>query len=90
MKVRWDTYYVNDGHLRFPGCFRCHDGNHKSLDGSVIRAGCNDCHEILRQGTPGSMQTATGREGLAFQHPVDIGDLWVSQPCSSCHTGGAP
>ncbi|HUJ95792.1 MAG TPA: Ni/Fe-hydrogenase, b-type cytochrome subunit [Terriglobales bacterium] len=89
MKVRWDTYSTDDSHFHFAGCFRCHDGQHKSIDGSVIPFTCNECHTILRQGKSGSMQTATGPEGLGFQHPVDIGDAWSSQPCNSCHTGGA-
>ncbi len=88
MKVRWDTYYTNDNRVQFPGCFRCHDGQHKSLDGKVIRSGCNDCHRILQQGKAGSLQFAQGPEGLAFQHPVDIGTAWAEQPCNSCHTGG--
>jgi Ni/Fe-hydrogenase b-type cytochrome subunit len=88
MKVRWDTYFTNDGHLRFAGCFRCHDGQHKSVDGKAIRSDCEDCHRILQQGKPGSFQTATGPEGLPFQHPVDIGDAWKEQACNSCHTGG--
>ena len=88
MKVRWDTYFTNDGHLRFAGCFRCHDGQHKSVDGKAIRSDCEDCHRILQQGKPGSFQTATGPEGLHFEHPVDIGNAWAEQPCNSCHTGG--
>src|SRR5262249_35125439 len=28
MKVAWGTYPNNVGHEDFPGCFRCHDGNH--------------------------------------------------------------
>jgi Ni/Fe-hydrogenase b-type cytochrome subunit len=88
MKVRWDTYLANDGHLQFAGCFRCHDGQHKSVDGKAIRSDCEDCHRILQQGKPGSFQTATGPEGLPFQHPVDIGTAWKEQPCNSCHTGG--
>ena len=88
MKVRWDTYVTNDGHLRFAGCFRCHDGQHKSVDGRAIRSDCEDCHRILQQGKPGSFQTATGPEGLPFEHPVDIGDAWKEQACNSCHTGG--
>jgi hypothetical protein len=88
MKVRWDTYFTNDGHLRFGGCFRCHDGQHKSVDKKAIRSDCEDCHRILQQGKPGSFQTATGPEGLPFEHPVDIGDAWKEQACNSCHTGG--
>ncbi len=96
MKVRWDTYSTNDTHFYSVGCFRCHDGQHKSMDGSVIRSDCNTCHQILRQGKAGSAQFATGSEqfaagtkGLTFEHPVDIGNTWAEQACSSCHTGGA-
>jgi hypothetical protein len=88
MKVRWDTYYMNEGHFHFPGCFRCHDGQHKSMDGKAIRSGCGDCHQILQQGKAGSLQFAKGPQGLDFEHPVDIGTAWAEQPCNSCHTGG--
>jgi Ni/Fe-hydrogenase b-type cytochrome subunit len=89
MKVRWDTYFTNDTHFYSAGCFRCHDGQHKSVDGSVIFSDCGTCHTILGQGKTGSVQYATGPKGLPFTHPVDIGDIWASQPCNSCHTGGA-
>ena len=89
MKVRWDTYATNDTHFYSVGCFRCHDGQHKSVDGSVIRSDCDTCHTILRQGKAGSEQFATGAKGLTFDHPVDIGNTWAEQACSSCHTGGA-
>lgn len=88
MKVRWDTYYMNDGHFHFPGCSRCHDGQHKSVDGKTIGSDCGDCHKILQQGKPGQLKFASGPEGLGFEHPVDIGDAWAQQACSSCHTGG--
>lgn len=88
MRVRWDTYPTNEGHFHFLGCFRCHDGQHQSADGSVIPSGCNSCHKILQQGKAGSLQFATGLEGLPFQHPVDIGDAWSNTPCNSCHSGG--
>lgn len=89
MKVQWDTYPTNDGHFGSAGCFRCHDGQHKSVGGRVIPSDCETCHRILRQGKAGSVQFATGPKGLAFDHPVDIGGIWASQPCSSCHTGGS-
>jgi Ni/Fe-hydrogenase b-type cytochrome subunit len=88
MKVRWDTYSMNEGHMQFPGCFRCHDGQHKSLGGKAIRSDCGDCHKILQQGKAGSLQFAKGPDGLVFEHPVDIGNAWAEQPCNSCHTGG--
>ena len=89
MKVRWDTYATNDTHFYSAGCFRCHDGQHKSVDGSVIRSDCDTCHTILGQGKTGNVQFATGSQGLTFEHPVDIGGIWAQQACSSCHTGGS-
>lgn len=47
MKVTWGTYINNLGHEDFPGCFRCHDGNHTSADGRMITQDCNACHSIL-------------------------------------------
>ncbi len=88
MKVRWDTYPMNNGHFHFLGCSRCHDDQHKSVDGKVIPSGCDTCHQILQQGKAGSTQFATGPQGLSFVHPVDIGGVWAQVPCSSCHTGG--
>jgi hypothetical protein len=46
MKVGWGTYPNNIGHIAFPGCFRCHDENHKAADGSVISQDCELCHTI--------------------------------------------
>jgi len=57
--------------LSVSGCYRCHDGQHKSVDGKVIPSGCGDCHTILQQGKAGSLEFAkAGRAG--FQHPVDV------------------
>lgn len=47
MKISWGTYPNNLGHMDFPGCFRCHDGNHKSADGQVISNDCATCHDLL-------------------------------------------
>jgi nitrate/TMAO reductase-like tetraheme cytochrome c subunit len=47
MKVTWGTHPNNIGHEDFLGCFRCHDGKHKSSDGRVIRDDCDTCHQIL-------------------------------------------
>lgn len=46
MKVYWDTYPSDIGHADFPGCMRCHDGNHLSEAGEAIPAECNLCHSI--------------------------------------------
>jgi hypothetical protein len=47
MKITWGTYPNNLGHTDFPGCFRCHDGNHTSADGRTISNDCATCHNLL-------------------------------------------
>ena len=46
MKVTWGTYPNYLGHVDSPGCFRCHDDEHKAADGSVIRQDCELCHSF--------------------------------------------
>jgi|WetSurMetagenome_2_1015567.scaffolds.fasta_scaffold09659_8 hypothetical protein len=90
MKVRWNVYPDNVGHRIFPGCFRCHDGQHQSRDGKTISNDCQQCHAILSQGEPAKMIYSSMPEGLPFKHPGDVGDSWVGSRCNDCHTGEAP
>jgi hypothetical protein len=46
MNVTFGTYPNNIGHMAFPGCFRCHDGEHKTTDGQVIKQDCDTCHDM--------------------------------------------
>ena len=46
MNVAFGTYPNNIGHMDFPGCFRCHDDNHKAKDGKKISQDCDACHHI--------------------------------------------
>jgi hypothetical protein len=46
MNVQFSTYPNNVGHMDFPGCFRCHDDNHKASDGKKISQDCETCHKI--------------------------------------------
>jgi nitrate/TMAO reductase-like tetraheme cytochrome c subunit len=85
MKLDWKTHNNNIGHFYFPGCFRCHDGQHVSPEGKVIRKDCDTCHTVLSQ-QEGEATPLTA-EGMPFQHPVDLGDL-TAVSCSDCHTGG--
>ncbi len=50
MKITWGTYPTNLGHTDYPGCFRCHDGNHISADGRTISNDCATCHDLLAVG----------------------------------------
>ena len=36
MKVTWGTHPNHIGHMSYPGCFRCHDGDHAAKDGTSI------------------------------------------------------
>jgi len=47
LKVGWGTYPNNLGHEAFPGCFRCHDDQHKAADGKTITQDCGACHEAV-------------------------------------------
>ncbi len=52
MNITWGTYPNNLGHNDFPGCFRCHDGNHKAKSGKEITQDCNACHSLLAMDEP--------------------------------------
>jgi nitrate/TMAO reductase-like tetraheme cytochrome c subunit len=47
MKVTWGTHPNHIGHMSYPGCFRCHDGDHSSKDGKSITQDCAACHNLL-------------------------------------------
>lgn len=47
MKVIWGTHPNNIGHMAYPGCFRCHDGDHVAKDGKSIPQDCANCHNLL-------------------------------------------
>lgn len=87
MQANWSIYPDNIGHRNWPGCFRCHDGNHKSADGTrIIKANdCNACHTILAQGK-GAELLKLSPGGQPFKHPEDLYD--PSFRCTDCHTGG--
>jgi cytochrome c2 len=47
MKVTWGTHPNHIGHMSYPGCFRCHDGEHATKDGKSITQDCSACHNLL-------------------------------------------
>jgi len=84
MKADWSVYPDNIGHMIWPGCFRCHDGKHKSEDGRTVKANdCNACHTILAQGS-GVELLQLAPSGQPFKHPGGDYDL----TCYDCHNGG--
>ncbi len=83
MKTAWNTHPDNIGHFYSPGCFRCHDGKHKSSDGRVISKDCNLCHQLTGQKQE---NIPAGAKVANFVHPVDIGDELAKINCNECHT----
>jgi hypothetical protein len=47
LKVTWGTYPNNLGHIDTPGCFRCHDNDHSTVDRRTISQDCGGCHDTL-------------------------------------------
>jgi hypothetical protein len=47
MKVTWGTHPNHIGHMSYPGCFRCHDGDHAAKDGKSVTQDCAACHNLL-------------------------------------------
>ena len=52
MKVTWGTHPNNIGHIAYPGCFRCHDGDHTAKNGTAITQDCAACHNLLAVDEP--------------------------------------
>jgi hypothetical protein len=85
MKADWRAYPNNVGHKNSAGCFRCHDGLHKSTTGKrMIPANdCNSCHTILAQGS-GPQLEQLNPKGHSFFH---IDPEYSDFSCVNCHTG---
>ena len=85
MKTNWKLHPNNIGHKDFPGCFRCHDGEHKTADGKqTIKANdCNACHLILAEGRGADLEKLDP-VGKKFQHPEEG---WDELKCYDCHNG---
>jgi nitrate/TMAO reductase-like tetraheme cytochrome c subunit len=47
MKVTWGTHPNHIGHMNYPGCFRCHDGDHVAKEGKTLTQDCSVCHNLL-------------------------------------------
>lgn len=85
MKTNWAAHPNNIGHLYSSGCFRCHDGEHVSNTGKVIRNDCEICHTVLSD----SARPATTPISIAIKHPVDLGGL-SGRKCETCHKANEP
>ena len=85
MRVDWRTYPNNVGHLIFPGCFRCHDGEHLDAAGRPLSHECSVCHTFE---APTDAQAETWVETAGFAHPMPLEGVHAEIRCDRCHTGG--
>ncbi|MEW6303980.1 MAG: NapC/NirT family cytochrome c [Verrucomicrobiota bacterium] len=88
MKADWRAYPDHSSHKDSAGCFRCHDGKHKTADGkrTLGASDCNSCHLILAQGAGAQLEQLNPR-GHPFIHiDAEYSDL----SCAECHTGAFP
>lgn len=90
-QLTWKTHPNNTGHKDSPGCFRCHDGQHISADGEVVRLECNLCHSIPQVVRPGAIEPllplSTGIEPKSH-----LDSTWIARhhmvfdsTCANCH-----
>ena len=88
MKADWRAYPDNMNHKDGAGCFRCHDGQHKTSDGktSIAASNCNSCHIILAQGS-GEQLEKLNPKGYSFFHIDAVNEDFS---CNNCHTGAFP
>ena len=64
MKTDWSSHPNNIGHYNAQGCFRCHDGQHFSNDGRMIRNECSIPSKVASR-VPDSAIVRTARRGPA-------------------------
>jgi hypothetical protein len=84
MNVSWREYQNNIGHIHAPGCFRCHDGNHRSPEGKVLTNDCNTCHTFRTEVLPGG----EGQNKIVandFIHPGGETGKIKTMKCFFCH-----
>jgi hypothetical protein len=86
MRTDWRVHESNLGHLTSLGCYRCHDGEHKSRSGKTVTKDCGACHTIVAQGSPAEVAKAR-LQAQPFKHPVDAGADVTKMNCNACHNG---
>ncbi len=95
-KSDWSSHPDNIGHENSPGCFRCHDGSHLSIEGEAIRLECNLCHAIPVVSEAADFLTnieiSTGPEPQNHLNTswISLHHLVYDSSCDSCHTTADP
>jgi hypothetical protein len=86
MDTDWKSHPNNIGHLRFPGCMRCHTTSHVAEDDSDnLHRDCNTCHYIMTRQTEEDTDDIIHLSVGEFIHPEDIGGAWEEMLCTECH-----
>jgi len=88
MNVTWDIYPVNVGHKDWPGCFRCHNGEHVSEDGEVISRACDLCHTPPQRSALRPLEGPNLLSGFSNWHPFELEGRHEEILCSACHDSG--
>jgi hypothetical protein len=83
--VDWREYPNHIGHFEFPGCYRCHEGRHRTPDNQAISSDCELCHEFLDQAEGEAAFGPITYKGGPFQHPRNLGEIWKDHNCTDCH-----
>jgi nitrate/TMAO reductase-like tetraheme cytochrome c subunit len=92
----WDTHPNNIGHDYFPGCFRCHGGQHLNSSQEAVRLECNLCHSIPVVAGPydfvANIEISRGPEPQTHLNANWIAQhhLTFDQTCANCHTTEDP
>ena len=88
MKADWRAYPDNISHKDWAGCFRCHDGLHKTSDGkrSIRPATATPATPFLRKAAAQQLENLNAK-GHSFFH---IDALNEDFSCNNCHTGAFP
>lgn len=95
-KSDWNSHPNNVGHKNSPGCFRCHDGKHLSVDGEAIRLECNLCHSVPVVSTPNDfvadIEISRGPEPESHRNSnwISLHNQALDQSCANCHSTGNP
>jgi hypothetical protein len=81
----WRTYPDHIGHRIFPGCFRCHDDQHRSDDGQVIAMDCSQCHDFIFQGHGEEAFGPVVYQTSEWEHPEGDPYMHEGMLCTECH-----
>lgn len=95
-KVDWTTHPNNIGHIKTPGCFRCHDGKHLDNEQQAIRLECNVCHSIPvvagDQDFVANIEISRSPEPESHLNPnwISLHNQAFDATCANCHTTDDP